>query len=67
MPRPPNIVRPTALKTSVPEDLRVWLDLHLWSNSEMRVPHGAYQRLIVSLLRDYREKIERKILNDTIT
>lgn len=60
MPRPPNIVRPIKLKTSLPEDLRTWLDLHLWSDTEGRVPHGAYQRLIERLLREYKEKVEHK-------
>jgi hypothetical protein len=58
VPRPPNIIRPVHLKTSLPEDLRAWLDLHLWSDTEMRVPHGAYQRLIVQLLREYMERVE---------
>lgn len=58
MPRPPNIIRPVHLKTSFPEDLRAWLDIHLWSEVECRVPHGAYQRLIVRLLRKYKEEVE---------
>lgn len=66
MPRPKNIIRPVNLKTSLPEDLRTWLDIHLWSETELRVPHGAYQRLIVHLLREYRERIEgRSHANDT--
>jgi len=58
MPRPPNIQRPVHLKTSFPEDLRTWLDLHLWSETEQRVPRGAYQRLIVQLIREYKDRIE---------
>lgn len=58
MPRPKNIIRPVNLKTSLPEDLRTWLDIHLWSDVECRVPMGAYQRLIVNLLRKYREEVE---------
>ena len=58
MTRPPNIIRPSHLKTSLPEDLRAWLDLHLWSDTELRVPHGAYQKLIVRLLLEYRKRIE---------
>lgn len=58
MPRPPNIIRPVKLKTSLPEDLRAWLDLHLWSATEGRVPHAAYKRLIETLLREYKAKIE---------
>jgi hypothetical protein len=53
MPRPPNIIPPTHLRTSLPQDLRARLDLHLWSDSEGRVPVGAYQRLLVALLSDY--------------
>jgi len=58
VPKPPNIIRPTYLKTAIPEDMRVWLDIHLWSASEQRVPHGAYARLIQQLLREYRAKVE---------
>ena len=58
MPRPPNIIRPTSLKTSIPEDLRGWLEVHLWSDTEQRVPHGAYQQLIVRLLREYKTRVE---------
>lgn len=53
MPRQPNIIPPTQLRTSLPADLRARLDLHLWSDSEGRVPVGAYQRLLVALLSDY--------------
>jgi len=59
VPRPPNIIRPIPLQTSLPEDLRARLDLHLWSNSEMRVPLGAYQKLIVQLLSEYLDRVER--------
>lgn len=61
MPRPPNIIRPIHLKTSLPEDLRARLDLHLWSEVECRVPMGAYQKLIVQLLREYLDRVEGKI------
>jgi hypothetical protein len=60
MPRPPDIIRPTQLRTSIPMDLRAWLDLHLWSDSELRVPHGAYQKLIVRLIREYKDSVEGK-------
>lgn len=58
MPRPANIIRPSHLKTSLPEDLRARLDLHLWSASEGRVPMGAYQQLIVMLLTQYLDRVE---------
>lgn len=59
MTRPPNIIPPSRLNTALPEDLRARLDIHLWSETEMRVPHGAYQRLIIQLLREYLDKVER--------
>lgn len=58
MPRPPNILRPSRLTIALPEDLRAWLDLHLWSDSQLRVPQGAYSNLIIMLLRNYRKEIE---------
>lgn len=50
MPRHPDILRPTRLETSLPEDLRARLDLHLYSELEGKVPKGAYQKLIIQLL-----------------
>lgn len=58
MPRPANIVRPTRLNLHLPADLRGWLDVHLWSDSEMRVPQGGYQRLMISLLSNYKKRVE---------
>lgn len=53
MPRKPAIDRPIKLQTTLPESLRARLDLHLFSEVEGRVPHGAYQTLIIELLRQY--------------
>lgn len=64
MSKPPNIVRPTRLNLHLPADLRGWLDVHLWSESEMRVPHGAYQKLITKLLLDYKKSIEDRGLTE---
>jgi len=58
VPRPANIIRSTKLNLCLPEDIRAWLDIHLWSDAELRVPLGSYQRLILSLLRKYRDEIE---------
>lgn len=60
MPRSPNILRPSKLTMNLPEDIRARLDLHLFSSVEGRVPHGAYARLISSLLREYLDKVEAK-------
>ena len=60
MPRRPNITRGIRLELQIPEDLRVKLDLHLWSALEGRVPHSAYTKLIVQLLNDYFDKLAIK-------
>ena len=59
MPRPPNIQRPIRTETSLPEDIRTRLELLLWSEVENRVPQGAMQRVIVGLLREYLDQVEK--------
>lgn len=51
--RPPNIMRPVQLTTTLPEDLRAKLDLHLYSTVEGRVPHGAYSRFLAERIREF--------------
>lgn len=58
MPRQPNIIPPSHLKTSLPQDLRARLDIHLWDDSQGRVPVGAYQRLLIMLLSDYLNRVD---------
>lgn len=53
MPKPPNVIRPTQLTVALPADIRARLDLHLWSDLERRVPHGAYAKFLTQLLREY--------------
>lgn len=53
MSRPPNIQRPIKLTTTIPEDLRVQLDLHLFSEVEGRVPQGAYQTFLCDRIREF--------------
>jgi len=53
--RPQKILRPTALNTVIPEDLRAKLDLHLFSSVENRIPHGAYSKFITELLQKFFE------------
>lgn len=48
-----NVLRPIKLHTSLPEDLWTKLTLHLYSEVEGRVPHGAYQRFICDRIREY--------------
>lgn len=53
--RPPNVMRPIQLTTNIPEDLRAKLDLHLFSQVEGRVPHGAYSRFLAERIREFFE------------
>jgi len=46
VPKPPRIDRPSSLHVTVPESVRVKLDLFLFSELEGRVPQGAYQRFL---------------------
>jgi len=53
MARPKNAVPSTLLNVAIPEDIRGRLDLHLFSELEGRVPHGAYSRFIVDQLKGF--------------
>ena len=48
-----SIIRPIKLTTTFPEDVRVKLDLHLYSEVEQRVPKGAYQTFLVDRIRKF--------------
>ena len=51
--RPQNILRPVKLTTYLPEDLRAQLDMHLFSSTEGRVPHGAYSTFLAERVREF--------------
>jgi hypothetical protein len=53
MPRPANIIRPVKLTTTFPEDVMTRLELHLFSDVEGRVPHGAYQQFLCDRIREF--------------
>lgn len=61
MPRPRNIERTEQLCVWLPESLLGRLTLHLWSDAEQRVPHGAFQRFITQLLTDYFKRIDSDV------
>ena len=61
MGKPSNIIRPIALRTTFPEDVRAKLDLHLWSELEGRVPQGAYQRFLIARIREFFESVSLDI------
>lgn len=53
MPRKANVIPSDRLYAHIPRDLRVQLDLHLWSELENRVPYGAHSTWIAERIRDY--------------
>jgi hypothetical protein len=53
MTRPRNILRPIHLQTSLPEDVKAHLDLHLYSELEGCIPKGAYQRFFLARIEEF--------------
>ena len=53
MTRQRHPVRPISVTTTVPEDLLVRLQLHLFSELENRVPYGAMTKFFASRIREY--------------
>ena len=53
MSRHPNPVPPKLLNLSLPEDIHATLTLHLYSDLEGRVPHGAYSKFFVERIRSF--------------
>ena len=51
MPRPRKAVRPVEKNISLPEDLVARVNLELYSDLEARVPFGAWQKYIETLIR----------------
>jgi hypothetical protein len=41
------------LTTYLPEDIRAQLDIHLFSEVEGRVPHGAYSKFLAERVREF--------------
>ena len=53
MPRRPNPIPPVGLNTKLPADVHAQLTLHLFSDVEGRVPHGAYQEFLVARIKEF--------------
>jgi hypothetical protein len=51
--RQPDILRPIKLTTTLPEDIRAKLDLHLFSDLEGRIPKGAYQAFFIDRIQEF--------------
>jgi len=53
VPKPPNLIPSKQLNVALPLPVFTQLTLHLHSDLEQRVPHGAYSRFITELLREH--------------
>jgi hypothetical protein len=53
MARRPNTIPSVPLTTALPEDVHGRLTLHLYSELEGRVPHGAYAAFIIARTREF--------------
>lgn len=53
MSRRPNPVPSQQLNLALPLDVHSKLSLHLYSELEQRVPHGAYSRFLVERVREF--------------
>lgn len=52
MSRRPNPIPSIQLNVALPIDVHTRLSAHLYSELEQRVPHGAYQKFLVELIRE---------------
>ena len=53
MPKPKNIIPSQQLNVALPLPLYMQLGAYLYSDLEQRVPHGAYSRFMINLLRGF--------------
>lgn len=56
MPKPPNLIPSKQLNVALPLPVFTQLMLHLNSDLEGRVPHGAYSKFLSELLRNHFEE-----------
>ncbi len=60
MPKPRNIIPTQLLNVAIPLPSHTRLTLHLYSELEQRVPHGAYSRFITERLDEFFRKIDEE-------
>lgn len=53
MPRPKPIIPNEEIHITVPQDVKGKLAIHLWSNTEGKVPFGAYNDFFRARLQEY--------------
>lgn len=60
MPRPLKADRPVEKSISIPGSVATRVDLQLYSEFEGRVPHGAWSRLMTTLLEQYLANLSKE-------
>ena len=53
MSKPPNLIPSQQLNVALPLSVYMQLTAYLYSDLEMRVPHGAYSRFLSELIRGF--------------
>lgn len=53
MAKPKKVIRSIQKNIAIPEDLVAYMDLHLYSDLEGRVPFGAYSTFVSQLIREF--------------
>lgn len=51
--RPTKTIQSIQINLSIPEDLYAQVKLHLWSEVEGKVPHGAQSEFVTQLIREF--------------
>lgn len=54
MPRRASIDPPVPFHVQIPASLKGWIDTHLWSEVDGRVPHGGHRGFFIELIVEYR-------------
>jgi len=58
MPKPKLTIRPVEKNISIPQTIAVKVDLELMSEIDGKVPHGAWAKLVTTLLEGWLEKVK---------
>jgi len=59
--RPKKTIPTERFGVRLPQDLHEWLESHLYSEVEDRVPHGAKSEFVVTLIRQYRDSFDTQV------
>lgn len=61
------LIRPVRVEVKIPEDLHAAISLELYSELEGKVPYGKMSELVVSLLREWKDRRQSAIVRDMMS